>query len=104
MKNLITRTVNWMERPSFALRSCEQYEERLEKSKDALARVTLHDLYKDKSIVGNVMDNDYEPVLMSSGMARAKRALSLWTSDSKKSTDQSGDVEENTETSMTETE
>ena len=38
-------------------------------------QVTLDDLYKDKAIVGDVLDDDYEPVPMSSGVVRAKRAM-----------------------------
>jgi hypothetical protein len=40
--------------------------------------VTLDDLYRDKSIVGDVLDDDYEPVPMASGLVRAKRAMGLF--------------------------
>jgi len=64
--------------------SCEQYETRLESCKDHLMQVTLDDLYKDKAIVGDVLDDDYEPVPMSSGVVRAKRAMGFWMKKSPK--------------------
>jgi predicted lipase len=54
--------------------SCEEYEERLQKCKSALGEVTLDELYVDKSIVGVILDEDYEPKKRDSGMQKAKRA------------------------------
>ena len=45
--------------------SCEEYELRINSCKDALQKVTLEDLYKDKKIVGTSMDPGYEPKLLS---------------------------------------
>lgn len=56
--------------------SCEEYEFRLEKSKSILTTVTLDQLYADKKLVGDILNLDYEPKKMDSGMSRAKRAFS----------------------------
>ena len=68
--------------------SCEEYEERLEKCKSELMKVTLDGLYADKSIVGDVLDLNYEPKKMASGFERAKRTLWL-VGGSKKSSSKS---------------
>ena len=44
--------------------SCDEYELRLQKCKDALQGMTIDELYKDKNIVGEILDEDYEPHMM----------------------------------------
>lgn len=44
--------------------SCEEYERRLNIIKDDIGSNTLSGLYKDKSIVGNILDVGYKPVVM----------------------------------------
>jgi hypothetical protein len=63
--------------------SCEEYEQRLENSKSTLMKVTLDELYADKSIVGDILDQDYEAKKMASSYQRAKRTLGYFTSSKK---------------------
>lgn len=44
--------------------SCDEYELRIQKCKDALQQMTIDGLYKDKNIVGEILDKDYEPYMM----------------------------------------
>ena len=55
--------------------SCEEYESRLEKCKSELMKVSLDKLYADRTIVGDVLDANYEPKKMASGFQRAKQTL-----------------------------
>lgn len=45
--------------------SCEEYEARLNACKDKLQNITLESLYKDKSVVGDTMNTNYIPSLVS---------------------------------------
>jgi hypothetical protein len=67
--------------------SCEEYERRLERCKRRLMSVTIDDLYSNKTIVGNFLDESFQPRKMDSGMDRAKRALGYLTSSSKSQPD-----------------
>lgn len=73
--------------------SCEEYEARLEKNKEALTAVTLDDVYADKSIVGNILDEDYEPKKQQSSMERAKRAFGYMKGSTKSSLEKSQSIE-----------
>ena len=53
--------------------SCEEYERRLNIIRDDLMKKTLTDLYKDKTIVGNVLDPGFKPVVMTSAKERINR-------------------------------
>jgi len=46
--------------------SCEEYLERMERCQEALQNKTLDDLYQDKTIVGNVLNDDYESKMLTS--------------------------------------
>ncbi len=58
---------------SYILWSCEEYERRIEALEKVLDKVTLDDLYKDKSIVGDVLDANYKPEVMLSAGERISR-------------------------------
>ncbi len=53
--------------------SCEEYERRLNEIKGDIGSKKLTDLYKDKSIVGPVLDPGYKPVIMTSATERFGR-------------------------------
>lgn len=53
--------------------SCEEYERRLDIIKNDIKGKTLTDLYNDSSIVGNVLDPEYKPVIMTSAKERVDR-------------------------------
>jgi hypothetical protein len=58
--------------------SCEEYESRFETAcKDDLSKVTLEDLYKDKKLVGDVLNDTYQPVIMSTVSERASRMFRI---------------------------
>jgi len=52
---------------------CGEYERRLMKCQDNLCNKTLDDLYKDKSIVGDILDEGYKPQVMTSAKERIAR-------------------------------
>ena len=54
--------------------SCEEYEARLETAcKDTLSKVTLEDLYADKKLVGETLNQNHKPATMTSVKERAAR-------------------------------
>jgi len=58
--------------------SCEEYEARLEIAcKEALSSLTLEDLYADKKLVGDTLNETYNPVLMTSTKDKVRRMFSV---------------------------
>lgn len=41
-------------------------------------KITLDDLYADRSLVGDVLNKDYEPIKLPGAVARASRAIQIW--------------------------
>jgi len=57
----------------FRYHSCEEYECRLNACNDDLKSLTLEDLYKNKNIVGETLNEDYVPEMMTSASQRISR-------------------------------
>lgn len=55
--------------------SCDEYEARLETCKKYLCHINLDDLYRNKDIVGNVLDEDYKPEITLGTSRRSVKAL-----------------------------
>mmetsp|Transcript_18383 Transcript_18383/g.28385 ORF Transcript_18383/g.28385 Transcript_18383/m.28385 type:complete len:465 (-) Transcript_18383:406-1800(-) len=54
---------------------CEEYEARLQTCKKYLVNVTLDDLYNNKSIVGSVLDDDYQPEIALNVVQKASKLV-----------------------------